>query len=202
VCEHALVRRSTALVLVILGAALAGFVFSSSALRLDDDDAPAEPSVAAGPQSRDLGWRETFGQPGQQLVFEVERIEVLENGWRAWVSITNDTSVAYELGDPRATLDRSFGLMLFETDDVDELEKRNEEGTLPEIRQATGYQPSLPKILETNASWSGVISAPGSLVAGSHVRVVFGTLLAIGSTGGVLEDRVVWITDHSYRLRR
>ena len=51
-------------------------------------------------------------------------------------------------------------------------------------------------------AWHGVISAPGSLVAGSWVRVVFGTLIAIGSTGDVLEDSVVWITDHAYRLRR
>jgi hypothetical protein len=195
-------RRSTALALVVLGAAFAGFVFSSSAIRLDSDDAPAEPSVAAGPQTSSLWWRETFGPKGQQIVFEVERFQVLENGWKAWVKVTNNTSVAYEVGDPQATVDRSFGLMLFETDDLAELDRRNEDGTLPAIRPATRYRPELPRILETNASWRGVISARGSLVAGSWVRVVFGTLIAIGSTGDVLEDRIVWITDRAYRLRR
>jgi hypothetical protein len=195
-------RRSTALVLVVLGAALAGFVFSSSAIQLDDDEAPAEPSVAAGPQNAKLDWRETFGPPGQKLVFEVERFRVMRDGWKAWIRLTNNTSVAYEVGDPQATIDRSFGLMLFETGREAELESRNAEGTLPALRPATRYKPELPKILESNGTWHGVISAPGSLVAGSWVRVVFGTLIAIGSTGDVLEDRVVWITDHAYRLRR
>jgi hypothetical protein len=195
-------RRSTALVLVVLGAALAGLVFSSSAVRLDGEEAPAEPSVAARPQTTALSWRETFGPPGQKLVFEVERLRVMRNGWKAWVRLTNETSVAYEVGDPRATIDRSFGLMLFETGGAAELENRNAEGTLPALRPATRYQPELPRILESKGTWQGVISAPGSLVAGSWARVVFGTLIAIGSTGDVLEDRVVWITDHAYRLRR
>jgi hypothetical protein len=202
VCEHFEVRRSTALVLVVLGAALAGFVFSSSAIRLDGDAAPAEPSVAAGPQSAMLWWRETYGPPGQKLVFEVERFRVMRDGWKAWVRLTNKTSVAYEVGDPRATIDRSFGLMLFETGSKAELERRNAEGTLPALRPATHYKPDLPKILESKGTWHGVISAHGSLVAGSWMRVVFGTLIAIGSTGDVLDDRVVWITDHAYRLRR
>ena len=194
-------RRRTALVLVVLGAALAGFVFSSNAVRLDGDEAPAEPSVAAGPQSAMLFWRETFGPAGQRLVFEVERLRVMRDGWKAWVRLTNKTSVAYEVGDPRATIDRSFGLMLFESGTAAELESRNAEGGLPALRPATRYQPELPMILESKGSWHGVISAPGSLVAGSWVRVVFGTLTAIGSTGDLLEDRVVWITDHAYRLR-
>jgi hypothetical protein len=202
VCEHFPMRRSTALVLVVLGAALAGFVFSSSAVRFDGDKAPAEASVAAGPQSAMLYWRETYGPPGQKLVFEVERLRVLRDGWKAWIRVTNKTSVAYEVGDPKATIDRSFGLMLFETGGAPELESRNAEGTLPAIRPATRYRPELPRILESKGTWHGVISAPGSLVAGSWVRVVFGTLLAIGSTGDVLDDRVVWITDHAYRLRR
>ena len=92
--------------------------------------------------------------------------------------------------------------MLFESGRQSELESRNADGTLPSLRPATRYEPELPKILESQGSWHGVISAPGSLVAGSWVRVVFGTLIAIGSTGDVLDDHVIWITDHAYRLRR
>ena len=148
-----------------------------------------------------LWWRETFGPPGQKLVFEVERLRVMRDGWKAWVRMTNKTSVAYEVGDPRATIDRSFGLMLFETGTAAELESE----TPKERCRAPPRDPvpaGAPMILESKGSWHGVISAPGSLVAGSWVRVVFGTLTAIGSTGDVLEDRVVWITDHAYRLRR
>lgn len=194
-------RRSTAIVFVVLGAALAGLAFSSAAGRFQDDATPAEPSIAARPQEAELDWHETYGRPGEQLVFEVERLQVLANGWRAWLVLTNDTSIAYEVGDPRATLDRAFGLMLFRTGDSAELERRNKNGTLPTTRRANRYEPSLPAVLEPRASWRGTISAPGPLVAGSWTRVVFGTLLAVGEPDDDLDERVVRITDHAYRLQ-
>jgi hypothetical protein len=45
------------------------------------------------------------------------------------------------------------------------------------------------------------MSAPGALVADSWVRVVFGTLIAVGKPPEGLEEVFVWITDNSYRLR-
>ncbi len=199
-------RRSTALVFVVLGAALAGFVLSSAAVRPQDEDAPTEPSVAAGPQTAALDWRETFGPAGAKLVFEVERLQVLEDGWRVRLALTNDTPIAYEIGDPGRTQNLPFGLMLFETGDASELERRNNGGTLPTTRAATRYEPDLPPILEPGASWRGTISAPGALVAGSWARVVFGTLVAVdeprGDAGDEFEERVAWITDHSHRLQR
>ena len=193
--------RSTAIVFVVLGAALAGFAFSSAAGRFQESETPTEPSIAARPQTAELDWHETYGSPGDELVFEVERLQVLRNGWQASLVLTNDTSITYEVGDPRATLDRAFGLMLFETGQAAELERRNRNGTLPATRPAVRYEPSLPKILEPRASWRGTISAPGSLVAGSWARVVFGTLLAVEDTGNGLDDRVVWITDQAHRLQ-
>lgn len=194
-------RRSTALVFVILGAAIAGFAFSSASGRLQDTERIEEPSVPARPQKAELGWRETYGRKGQQLVFEVEGLEVLENGWRARLAITNDTSVGYEVGDPRATLDRAFGLRLFATGSAAELEQRQRDRTLPAIRPATSYEPSLPPVLEPRSSWRGTISAPGTLVAGSWVRVVFGALLAVDTPPADLAANFVWITDHAYQLR-
>ena len=64
--------RTTVIVLVALGAAVAGFAFSSAAGRFRGADAAPDASVAAGQQSADLGWRETFGPPGEQLVFTVD----------------------------------------------------------------------------------------------------------------------------------
>ena len=64
-----------------------------------------------------------------------------------------------------------------------------------------GVQTFLPRILEPGASWDGTISAPGPLLAGSYVRVVFGTLVAVSKPPEDMGDRVVWITDHSYRLK-
>jgi hypothetical protein len=193
--------RSTALVFVVLGAALAGFAFSSATGRFEAEPRPMAASTPARPHVADLYWRETYGNPGDQLVFEVERLQVLENGWRAWLGVRNHTKVSYELGDPRASLDRAFGLMLFRTGEHAELERRNANNTLPRTRQAIRYEPSLPAVLEPGASWEGTISARGALVAGSYARVVFGTLLAVGAVENDLGDSIVWITDHAHRLQ-
>lgn len=193
--------RTTLIVLVALGAAVVGFVLSTAAERLRADDETVDTSVAAGPQTAELGWRETYGKPGEQLVFTVESLEIRRGGWTARVGVENDTSVAYELDDPRATLDRSFGLMLFSTGAQSELDELNANGELPEPRPGTAFEPELPTILEPRSSWEGTMSASGSLVAGSFVRVVFGTLVAVGKTPEGLAERVIWITDHAHPLR-
>jgi hypothetical protein len=201
-CEHGRVSRTTLIVLIALGAAVASFAFSSVARTLREDQPDERTSVAAGAQAADLGWRETYGRAGEQLVFSVASLEVMPGGWRARVSVENDTSIPYEVGDPRATLDRSFGLMLFSSGKAAELEERNANGTLPAVRTASRYEPALPKILEPGDSWEGTISARGALVADSWVRVVFGSLISVGQPPEGLEENVVWITDRTYRLRR
>ena len=192
--------RTTIIVLVALGATLAGFALASNAQRLTRSGDAPDASVAAGPQTADLGWRETYGSTGEELVFTVDSLEVTETGWRARIGVENLSSVAWEL-DPAATPDGTFGLRLFKTGDPDELDERNKEGTLPAVRAATLYVPELPTILEPKASWKGEMSASGALVADSWARVVFGTLIAVGKPPDELEEIVVWITDNTYRLR-
>lgn len=192
--------RTTIIVLVALGATLASFALASNASRLKGSEETPGASAAAGPQTADLEWRETYGSPGEKIVFTIDSLEVTRTGWRARVGVENSSSVAWEL-DPGATPDGAFGLRLFKTGDPDELEERNKEGTLPAVRAATLYEPELPKILEPDASWEGEMSANGALVADSWVRVVFGTLIAVGKPPDELGDVVVWITDNTYRLR-
>jgi hypothetical protein len=201
VCEHCAVSRTTILVLVALGAAIAGFAFSTAARQLQDEESAAEASVAARPQTATLDWRETHGSPGEQLVFEVESLQVVPGGWRVRLGLENRSSVAFALGDPQATLNRSFGLMLFSTGNIEELNEQNADGTLPAVRPAVDYEPELPAILEPDASWKGTMSAPGALAAGSWVRVVFGALVSVGNPPEELGESVVWITDRAYRLR-
>ena len=193
--------KTTLIVLIALGATFAGFVLASNAQRLSGDDEDISTSVAAGPQTAALDWREEYGSAGEQLVFTVERLDVTESGWSARVGVENDSSVGWELA-PGATPEGSFGLQLFETGDVDELEERNRNNTLPAVRAATGYAPELPKILEPGASWEGELSARGALVAGAWARVVFGTLVAVGKPPDELDESVIWITDHAYELER
>jgi hypothetical protein len=196
------VSRTAIIVLVALGAALAGFAFSSTADRLrdSDDEQSSETSAPAPPQRAELDWRETYGPAGEQLVFHVEWLEVTETGWAARLGLENRTSIAYSVGDPRATLDRAFGLMLFSSGELADLERRNAERTLPAVRAARSYEPELPAILEPGSSWEGTISAPGALAAASWVRVVFGTLTAVGKAPEGLDERVVWITDAAHQL--
>jgi hypothetical protein len=193
--------RTTIIVLVALGATLAGIALSTNARRLQDDQAAPRERAAASPQRETLGWRETFGPAGEELVFSVETIEILPGGWRARVGIENDTSISYEVTGPNSSLDRTFGLMLFSSGGLAELEEKNESGTLPATRQAIRFQPELPTILQSGESWTGTISAPGALVADSWVRVVFGALVSVGMPPDELAEHVVWITDGAYHLR-
>ncbi|HJS49856.1 MAG TPA: hypothetical protein VJ745_05990 [Gaiellaceae bacterium] len=193
--------RTTVIVLVALGATLAGIALASNASRLRGSEEAPDTGVAAGPQTANLGWRETYGPPGEQVVFTVDSLEVTPTGWRARVGVENASSVAWELV-PGAIPDGTFGLQLFTTGDLDELEERNSAGTLPAVRAATSYEPVLPKILDPDAAWEGEISANGALVAESWARVVFGTLIAVGKPPDALDETVVWITDEAHRLRR
>ena len=199
-CEHLRrLSRSSLIVLLALGATFAGFVLASNAERLRGDDSKVTPSVAAGPQTAELDWNEGYGET-EQIIFTVDRLEVTESGWRAQIGVDNRTQAGWELA-PGAEPGGSFGLQLFETGDKAELDERNRAGTLPAVRAATHYAPELPRILEPGASWHGTISAPGPLLAGSYARVVFGTLVAVSKPPEDMGDRVVWITDHSYRLK-
>jgi hypothetical protein len=155
----------------------------------------------APPQRARLGWEESYGKSGARMVFRVNELEVLHNGWRAAISITNDTTAQYAIGDPKASLDRSFGLMLFPTGDLRELEQRNQAGELPAVRTASRFTPALPLVLEPGGTWTGTISAHGSLAAGLFARVVFGALVPVGESPDGLPGALVWITDHAYRLK-
>ncbi len=199
-CEHQRwLSRSSLIVLLALGATFAGFVLASNAQRLRGDDSDVTTSMAAGPQTAALDWSETYGPSGEEVVFTVDMLEVTEKGWKARIGIDNRTEVGWELA-PGGTPEGSFGLQLFETGDVQELDERNRRGTLPAVRAATGYEPELPRILEPGASWEGTMSAHGALVAGSWARVVFGTLVAVGNPPKGLGELVIWITDEAYHL--
>jgi hypothetical protein len=194
--------RTTIVALIAIGAALAGFAFSSTAQRLRQEEPPPSTSVAASPQVATLDWTERHPPAGEQLVFSVDSLAVTEDGWRVRLAVENATSIPYEIGDPKATLSRSWGLMLFASGDRRELERRNARGALPAVRPAASYEPDLPLVLEPGASWEGEMSASGALVAASWVRVVFGALVAVTEPPEGLDEQVVWITDHAHRLER
>ena len=159
---------------------------------------PADVVRAAEPQRAELDWREYHPAPtGQRLVFEVSTFAVTAKGWSAGIAVTNHTDLRFEVETGPGGY--NFGLMLLPTGDLKTVQEANRQGVLPAIRSATTIEPSPPTFLQPGQTWRATMSAPGSLVDGSWVRVVFGTFVA---EKGAPEDfkRVVWFTDHAYHL--
>ena len=159
------------------------------------------PVVAAPPQAAELAWDERSPAAGPHLVFRVRRFAVTADGWETDVEVENRTGITWEMGADPVAVGQSFGIMLFATGDLAEVEDRNRNGDLPGLRAAQSFVPELAARLAPGASWRGTVSAHGTLAAGRHVRVVFGPLVADGSPPSGMPARFVWITDHAYRLR-
>jgi hypothetical protein len=159
------------------------------------------PVSAAPPQRAELGWTERTPATGSALVFRVHSFAVTESGWEADVEIENRTEIDWEVGADRVAVEQSFGIMLFATGELAELEQRNREGDLPGLRPVQSFVPALSARLAPGARWRGIISAGGTLASGRYVRVVFGPLVALGDPPPGMRSELVWITDHAYRLR-
>jgi hypothetical protein len=166
------------------------------------DDTPTPlPTEAAPPQAAELGWTEQLPKTGDALVFRVHRFAVTKTGWEADVEVENRTDIPWRLPGAVDAVPTSFGVMLFRTDDLEEVESRSADGDLPGLREASTYTPRLPARLSPGARWRGTIAAPGSLAAGLYVRLVLGPFVAVGDQPDGMERAFSWITDHAHRLK-
>jgi hypothetical protein len=159
---------------------------------------PVGQARAAEPQRAELRWLERYPDTGAGLRFAVETLEITKEGWSAVIAVTNATDISFELSGSEAEL--QYGLMLFASGDLAELEAAAQNGTLPAPRLASRFVPEPPDLLAPNMTWKTTISAPGALADGSYVRVSFGPIRAQGDPPAGMESVVVWITDHSHRL--
>ena len=166
----------------------------------DDAQAPL-PAEAAPPQEATLDWDERVPTTGPGLVFHVDRFAVTPEGWEADVSFENRTGIPWRLPSADTAAATSFGVMLFPTDDLGELETRSRDGDLPGLREAESYRPALPARIAPGTSWHGTIAARGALAAGLYVRLVLGPFVAVGEPPDDMESGFSWITDNTYRLR-
>jgi hypothetical protein len=162
------------------------------------DSAPLGPARAAEPQQITLDWRESYPASGQRLLFAVDRLDIREDGWSVEIEVTNRTTTAFDLGGNPAEL--GYGVMLFATGDLQELEQAARQGTMPPVRRATSIEPAPPGKLAPGKTWRATLSAPGSLAAGSYLRVAFGPLVADGKPPNEIEPVVFWITDLAHSL--
>jgi hypothetical protein len=183
--------------LAVLGLALA---FGAVVAGCSTSSGEPPPAVAAPPQEATLDWVERAPAEGPALVFRTYAFAVTDDGWKAELAIENTTSVGWELGANPVLVGQSFGIMLFATGDLDELERRNAEADLPGLRPARTFDPPLPATLRPGASWRGTVGADGALAAGRYVRVVFGPLIAQGDPPDGMRSELIWITDHAHRL--
>jgi len=183
--------------LAVLGLALAAGLLVSGCSSSSGEPPPAIP---APPQTATLNWVERSPAEGPALVFRTHTFAVTEDGWKAELEIENTTSVTWELGEDPVAVGQSFGIMLFATGDLDEVEQRGADGDLPGLRPARRFDPPLPAKLRPGASWRGTVGADGALAAGRYVRVVFGPLVAEGDAPEGMPGQFYWITDHAHRL--
>jgi hypothetical protein len=162
---------------------------------------PAPLPTRAAPQQAELGWDEQLPETGAALVFRAHRFEVTESGWEADIEVENRTKIAWRVAGPGTGIARSFGVMLFPTDELEDLERRSRDGELPGIRAAQRFTPELPARLAPGARWRGTIAAPGPLAAGLYLRIVYGPFVAAGDPPEGMQPGFSWITDHAHRLK-
>lgn len=156
------------------------------------------PPGPAPPQDAELHWVERYPAQGPALVFSAEHFEVTKSGWRAEIGLENQSATTWRLVETPTT---GFGVMLFPTDEVSEVESRSSGGDLPGLRAAQTFDPPLPPSLVPGGRWHGTIGAPGPLAVGLYARIVFGQLVAEGDTPEGMPAQFSWITDNSYRLQ-
>ena len=109
----------------------------------------------APPQAAELAWVERSPETGSGLVFRVRRFAVTRTGWESDVEIENRTDIAWSLGENPVAVEQSFGIMLFATGDMGELEQRNQNAELPGLRAARRFVPELPARLGPGEAGAG-----------------------------------------------
>ena len=122
---------------------------------------------AAGPQTHALDWTERYPGPGPALVFRVTRLSLTEDGWTADIAIDNRSGAPWELPEAPEAFRRQFGLMLFDTGDLAELDRLNSDQALPPVRKAERFSPAFPTFLADGKTWS-ISPAAVSIVVSSR----------------------------------
>ena len=178
-----------------IGALLAAALLTGCGTAEAEPFVPREP---AEPRTTELNWREIYPAGPKRLVFLVHRLEIRADGWSAEIAVRNETDIPFEL--ERRAGEPGYGLMLFETADLGELEAASRNGALPAVRAATRFTVPPPSRLRPRETWTTSMSAPGPLPAGTYLRVTFGPFRAVGEPPEDMEPVVYWITDRSYRL--
>ncbi len=164
-------------------------------------DEPVPLPTRAAPQRVELGWEERFPEKGPALVFRAQTFEVTTDGWTAEIEVENRTTVPWRVGGAAEDVTSQFGVMLFPSGSIDEVEERSQDGQLPGLRAARRFDPPLPARLAPGESWRGTIGARGPLAGSLYLRLVYGPFVAVGDPPEGMQPGFSWITDHAHRLK-
>lgn len=136
-----------------------------------------------------LNWVESA--PGEVLM-RVRRLEVWEQGWTAWVSVTNisDRTILFPKGGPTSPVD--FGLGVFTDVNSPRLE---DPGNY--LIYADTIEPKLPKELQPGERWTGTFQSATPPRANRILRLVFGVFFWKGKPPAGRGPFFLLVTQHS-----
>jgi hypothetical protein len=147
----------------------------------------------AEPRTIELGWVERFR--AARFTLGVERLVLTDDGWRATISVENNSTTPYRIDQ------RSVGLVLLDTRTRAELRRLTDNLThAPPALKPDRAAPPPPPVLGPGARWRATISGPEVLREGSVVRVLFGPFSPAGERFRSELESIHWVTDHSVRL--
>lgn len=160
----------------------------------------AELPPPATPRTIELGWVERSGPRGRGFVFRVERIVVTRTGWRADISVTNDSPGDYRIQRPHRPGESLFGLVVLESAGKRELRELTAGyRSLPPFLEPDWITPPTPRTLRARTTWRGSMGAATVLRRGSVVRVLFGRFARYTRSEG-LPRYLSWVTDRAVRV--
>ena len=141
------------------------------------------------------------GPKGHDVQIRVRKLVVGRRSWRVDATLANRTGVALQVIRPHHLHTVEFGLDVFDTNTLAEVERRAARKALHNGALAERVVPPLAGVLRPGDRWAGSFSAPGRLPRGKYVRVVFGRFVVPGGkVPAGLAARFFCTTDDAPRL--
>ena len=114
------------------------------------------------------------------MQIRVRRLVVGRRSWRVDAALANRTGVALQVVRPHHLHAVEFGLDVFDTNTLGEVETRAARKALHTGALPERVVPPIAGVLQPGDRWAGSFSAPGRLPRGKYVRVVFGRFVVPG----------------------
>jgi hypothetical protein len=154
----------------------------------------------APPQTVPFHGSSDCGPKGRDIEIHVRRLVLRRDGWRVDASIANHTGTAVQVSRPHHPNHVQFGVDVFETNRLGEVERRVAQRAMHNNALAERVEPPLPHALEPGERWRGSFSGPGRLPAGRYVRIEFGRFTFPGTVPPGYPARFFCVTDDAPRL--